>query len=123
MSRVTNTILSFSIMEDIKDRLDDVNRFESTGHFHDGHAGFEYEQSWDAQPHIGGCKMLEHPTFIGAFNHFDFARFLDHLRQVKWEYADEVQVMVCGQDDDVYTLIDLRDVDDERIEVERRLNR
>lgn len=97
MSNVTNIILCFDIMESVEERLNDVNQYFLGTSRHDG---FIYD-TWDRG--VGGSKCLEHPTFLGAFNHLDIPAFLTHVGHVTWEYRRHVQVLLCEQHDDVYS--------------------
>jgi hypothetical protein len=97
MSYVTNTILAFSIIEDVRSRFEEVNTFftDRSGFMWTWHS----DEEW-----TGGSKHLEHPTFVAAFNHLDFDGLIVHLRSVKWEEPENVQLIICGQDDDRYEI-------------------
>lgn len=97
MSMVANVILAYSIADDDgetqqQELLARINRF-----FRDGE-GF-------TEPGYGGTKALEHPTFIAAFNHLDLDGFIAHLKTIEWKEPEHVQLFVCEQEDDSYTLI------------------
>jgi len=107
MSIVTNLILHFSIGEDQGARIKDVNSFRyrdiqlnlvSVDFNKDMEKGY----SW-----YGGTKFLETPLYIGAFNHFDLRGFVDHLKKIRWEKPQCVQVIVKEQDDEKFRIIEL----------------
>jgi hypothetical protein len=60
----------------------------------------------------GGNKYLEACLFIGAFDNRclqGLDGFLAHLRSIRWECPESVQVFVLEQDDDRFRLIDVMD--------------
>lgn len=96
MSNVTNVILSFSILEAEELVLREVNEFD-----------FRYGSGFidaDIDGVCGGSKWLERPTFVGAFNHLDLEALKCHLRTIRWDAPEHVQLIVCGQDDDIYRI-------------------
>lgn len=105
MSYVSNVILSFSIMEDEKARLRDINgiieRLGTNGRFKD----LPYSAT-------GGTKALERPTFISAFNYLSIPNLITEMKSIRWDRPDQVQLFVCDQEEDVYWL---RYPDTERI--------
>ena len=105
MSSVTNTILAFSIIEDVEARFNDVNAF-----FPPDRSGFVWtweSSSRDDRTWVGGSKNLEQPTFIAAFNYLDVQALLLHMRGIKWEEPEDVQLIVCPQDADRYEILTL----------------
>lgn len=106
MSHVSNVILSFSILEDEKRVMREVNdylekeenqRFESA----DFKVGGKF---W-----YGGHKVLETPLWLGAFNYLHIGSLLKFMRGVQWEYPDEVQLIVKDQDSDLFEILTLDD--------------
>jgi len=110
MSVVTNIVLSLSCWdgEEPEGKLAEVNRyFEGRCR---GLVGVEDPSLPDAW--YGGDKYLEACLFIGAFNSrclHGLDSFLAHLRSIRWEYPESVQVFVKEQDDDRFRLIDVMD--------------
>ena len=101
MSLVTNTILTFSILEYEKDRINDVNKFFEES----GFVSCDDESlpiGW-----YGGTKMLETNVAIGAFNYLELEEFIEHLRNIKWEEPQNVQIIVKEQNDEKFRLLDL----------------
>ena len=103
MSVVANVILSFSIWEDERDRIADVNRFfERVGAKEN--RGDRFIIPPDSERWVGGTKALERPTFVAAFNYLDTEALVAHLATIGWDAPDEVQLFVCEQDEDGYRL-------------------
>ena len=106
MSIVTNTILSFSIMEDEEKMVRYVNEYfekEGTGH----QRGFPLPSARECleDDFIGGGKCLERPTHLAAFNYLREAAFLEHIAALPWECPDFVQVLLCRQEDEEYEVV------------------
>jgi len=58
----------------------------------------------------GGNKFLEASLFVGAFTNtalLGLDAFLAHLRTIRWEAPEAVQVLVKEQDDERFRLIDV----------------
>lgn len=102
MSYVTNTILSFSIMEDEEAMISLVNKYFSDGAYGQTQMGFIYPPGYGW---YGGCKALERPTFVAAFNYMAEDEFLKHLRSLPWKEPEWVQVMLCRQNDEEYEML------------------
>lgn len=109
MSFVTNLMLSFSIGEDEKSRVDELNLFHNNG------KGFElvsvdFERELNPESDItwyGGSKFLETPLFVGAYNHLDIEGLMEHLKIVNWEYPQGVQLFLKEPDSDKFKIIEL----------------
>jgi hypothetical protein len=103
MSYVADTILVFSICEDEHARLADVNRVlapctcPSGQQFVGNVADFETKAGTSA---YGGCKALQTPTFVAAFNYLDIEQFVEGLRTIAWEHPEEVQLLVSNENDE-----------------------
>jgi hypothetical protein len=91
MSVVSNVILSFDAREGEEARLNEVNAYLGEGHTH-----------FQGLEDYAGSKFLERPTFVGAFNYLGVERFIAHIREVKWQYPENVQLFICDQEDIVY---------------------
>lgn len=103
MSLVTNVILSFDTLEDEAARLADVNEaLARNSTVSRGSRFFPRSECDHCDGGVGGTKHLEHPTFIAAFNHLALAEFEAALRSIGWEHPEHVQLLVCGQEDELY---------------------
>jgi hypothetical protein len=107
MSVVTNLILSFSSLEQVQERIEDVNSFPYDGRqinlvSIDYNKDMEKGFSW-----YGGNKFFEGNIFIGVYNHFNTAEFLTHLKQINWEAADLVQLIVKEEWDDRFRIVSI----------------
>lgn len=100
MSVVTNLLVSFSILEDDDARLEDLNRWL------DGEQHPPLVNFWRMRECYGGSKHMEAPLLAGAFNHFEMIPFIAFLRTVRWEWPDEVQVLVRAPDESTWHVID-----------------
>ena len=109
MSFVTNLILSFSIREDEKSRVDELNLFQNNGRgFELVSVDFEREINPESdRTWYGGSKFLETPLFIGAYNHLDIDGLIEHLKIVNWEYPEDVQLFLKEQEFDTFKIIEL----------------
>ena len=106
MSHVTNCILCFSVMEDDRACIRGVDAFfETTGRPH----GFEKTLSQhyiEGVRAFGGTKALETNVAVAAFNHLDLRAFCQWLTaKVQWEAPLDVQLFVCDQEEDRFTLL------------------
>jgi hypothetical protein len=109
MSNVTNLILTISCSDDKTENIQLVNSFVYRGIQMnlvsvDHNKNMSTRTSW-----YGGTKFLEAGIYIGAFNHFPLAEFIDHLKKIYWEYPESVQVIYKGQDDEKFSIIDIGD--------------
>ena len=112
MSRVTNLILTFSGLED-ENQIDIVNQFfvnnkEELSHqtgltsIHDS----SLPDCW----YGGKAKGFEKSLYLGAYNWFDLPGFLNHLKSIPWRWPETVQLLVCGQDDDVFKSLSISEM-------------
>ena len=109
MSVVTNLILSFSILEDERSRVSEINFFENNGRgFELATADFERENNPSSnKTWYGGTKFLETPLYIGAYNHLDVEGLIEHLKIVNWEYPESVQLFLKEQESDKFRILEL----------------
>ena len=105
MSEVTNVILHFSICENEDWALAAVNEF-----FDEGEKPFVSLED-DSLPSgwYGGRKGSEAPLFYGAFNYLDLEDLIDHMRQLDFRYREDVQLIVCGQHEQRFRIINVLD--------------
>lgn len=104
MSLVTNVILHTPIYFD--DEQKEIEK--QINSFFDESKGFVYVD--DEKLPIGwygGTKMLECDLYIGSFNYLDLEGLIKHLSKIKWEYNEQVQLIVKEQEDDKFRIIDI----------------
>ena len=107
MSRVTNFILSFSVLENEKEKIEEIETFKNNGR------GFkltsaDYEKASNPNHRwYAGSKMLETSLFIGAYNHLDLNGLINHLKIIDWEEPEIVQIIVKEEEDEKFKIIEL----------------
>jgi hypothetical protein len=110
MSEVTNLVLSLGIFDahgaekydEHGTKMAEVNRF-----FEPVQGLTDVDSSSLPRGWYGGSKMLEANLYVGAFNHLDLCRFITHLRSIKWEMPEQVQLFVKEQEDERFRLINV----------------
>ncbi len=112
MSDVTNLIISFSVIEDEKKRINEVNSFVNNGrNFKIISVDFEEGKTWFGRKRrkrwYGGSKVLETPLYIGAFNHLDKEGLVEHIRGIDWEEPENVQLIIKEQESDKFKIIEI----------------
>lgn len=112
MSNVTNLILSFSIGEDERSRIEEVNLFHNNGiPFYLVSADFErkYDKKGNLTKKVwyGGSKCLETPLYIGAINHLDIDGLIEHLKMLEWDKPENVQIILKEQESDKFRIIEI----------------
>lgn len=53
--------------------------------------------------HYGGTKCLETSFLVGAYNYLRLDELLDFLYELEWESPESLQVLVKGEEDDIFT--------------------
>lgn len=105
MSDVTSVILSFDALEE-----DDENgETEFYWNMYRINAWLNecgYGVFGDVNDCAGGRKALQKPVFIGAFDHFEVDLFCKFLRSLSWERPENVQVLVQGENERKFRLIE-----------------
>lgn len=103
MSVVTNVLLNMSIIEDHENRLHDVNVYLLKEH----KSGL-VDMDDESLPHrwYGGNKMLEVNLSIGSFNYLDLVRLCEHLRTINFSCPEDVQLIVCEQEESTFKIVD-----------------
>jgi hypothetical protein len=100
MSRVTNVILTFSVIEScvdtptglfVYDLMTPVNEWLIAN----GYGAF----GPDADQVAGGHKHLEAPLYVAGFNHFVLDAFVAMLRDLPWDEPEAVQLFIKDQED------------------------
>jgi hypothetical protein len=111
MSVVTNLVLSLSIFdahgadryhEEGGPKIAEINRFFEPVQGLTDIDTLKLPRGW-----YGGSKMLEAHLYVGAFNHIDLRSFITHLRSIKWERPECVQLFVKEEDDERFRLINV----------------
>jgi len=114
MSTVTNVILILSVSEDEEDRIKEINSYfskEDTSSFPTSKGLVSADDKSIPNHWYGGQKMLETNVYIGAFNGLDIEEFLEHLKSIKFEDSENVQVFYQLQAEDKFNLIEPFNVD------------
>lgn len=103
MSKVTNIILSFSILENEEETIEEINKFFG------GSVGLIWiddkslPDAW-----YGGGKGFEIIVLLGAFNYLDFDSFYNHLNsRVSWKDRACVQVFVAQHEENKFRILSL----------------
>lgn len=114
MSKVTNLIISFSIVEDEKSRTSEINLFTNNDRgFKINSADFEevhdMEKGINRTRWYGGSKILETPLYVGAYNHLDLDKLMEHLKSINWLMPECVQIIVKEQDSEKFKIIGITD--------------
>lgn len=124
MSTVTNAILTFSILENERSRMQEVQQFfgDEMGFVSCDFSLPAHEPEFAAElqryatprvlnlldPWYGGTKRLERSIQIGAFNYLDCDGLLQHVRtKVNWREPQNVQLMLCRQEEDRFTVYEM----------------
>jgi hypothetical protein len=58
--------------------------------------------------HAGGPKYLEAEVWVGAFNYLPMPDFVAHLKSLAWDSPAEVQLLVRGQEAELWSFVDLQ---------------
>lgn len=96
MSVVTNVLLSFDILENEAEVVDEINGWLSSHH-----QGY-FKDLTEA---CGGSKAMEIPVYGAAFNYLDVKALLAFIRTLKFKEPQNVQLFVCQQEEEKFTLI------------------
>lgn len=107
MSVVTNVILSLGIMNEgpVDDPRADVAAINA--YFGDATGLVSLDDPDLPRGWYGGSKMLEQPLYVGAFNYLDLDALVAHIRGLTFREPENVQLIVCEQDDDRFRIIDV----------------
>ena len=107
MSRVTNLILTFSLLENELECINKVNQFQyqklrmnlvSV----DFNKNVKRKEAW-----YGGTKFIEARIYIGAFNYLDLDEFMAHLKKIDWQKPEHVQVIVKEPGQEKFRMVEL----------------
>lgn len=100
MSRVNNVMVSFGTLESEAKRMAEVNAAPSLHeqYFRENTSYEASESGW------GGHKFPEKAVWAAAFNYVELDAVLEAVRAAQWDDPEEVQILWCGQDDDMWTI-------------------
>ena len=103
-------ISSFSIGEDTRSRINEVNSFLNNGReFKITSIDFEEGTNWLGKANTnrwyGGSKMMETSLFMGAFNPLDLDGHVEHIKTINGEELENVQVIVKEQEADKFKIL------------------
>jgi hypothetical protein len=101
MSRVTDIILVSSIDDGGSRRDQPVNVQRLDRWLQERHPGYRLIQV-DAQ--VQGPKAMQCDIFLGAVNYLDREDFLAAFHAIDWELPGCVQLMLKGEEEDVFTV-------------------
>lgn len=102
MSRVTNIIFAFSIIEEGGDDSGEFILFKEINKWLKKEGYGELKSIDDC---AGGSKRLEAPIFAAAFNFFLFDEFKEFVSSLNWNEPDAVQIFVKEQEDDEFSIV------------------
>ena len=105
MSQVTNLFLSFSVGENEEVMIKEVNSFLSFGK-KINLVSIDFQKNAKYRWY-GGTKFLEANLYVGAFNNFDLEGFINHLKKIKWDEPEIVQIILKEEFDERFKIIDL----------------
>lgn len=105
MSQVTNIIILFSCSEDESRIVNELSQFEYKKD------SFFYIKSINDKTlpkhWYGGSKGFEASVLIGAFNYLNIFDLIKYMKNIKWEYIEDVQLLYKEQEDYIFNLISL----------------
>lgn len=105
MSQVTNIIILFSCSEDESKIVGRLNEFEykkDSFFYIKSINDKELPKHW-----YGGSKGLEASVLIGAYNYLNILDLINYMKNIEWEYIEDVQLLYKEQEDEVFKLIGL----------------
>lgn len=106
MSLITNVILSMgsNTDEEAKEYMQQVNAFFEGKTVYSKAVEFAHVNDWQAKESV---YNLESDLAIGAFNYLDLEALIEHLRAIDWQQPASVQLLVRGQNDVGFRVIDV----------------
>jgi len=105
MSNVTSVILSFDALEE-EDENGEKEFYWNMVRINAWLDARGYGYFGDVNDCAGGRKALQKPVFIAAFDHFEVESFCEFLRSLRWERPENVQVLVQGENERKFRLIE-----------------
>jgi hypothetical protein len=79
-------------------------RSPSVGHLN-AYLRAHHERSMcEVNDYCGGDKYMQCDVFIAAINYLDIPAFLKAFHSITWECPESVQLMIKGEDDDLFTI-------------------
>ena len=109
MSYVTNVMLSHCILENGGLYPDELTApVERLNEALGARAGSGFKR---LDPHAGGVKVMESTVYGIAFNYFGQVEELaPFILKAGWKHPKDVQVFICDQDEDRFTLYSWSDL-------------
>jgi hypothetical protein len=109
MSEVTNLIISFSVIEDEKSRIKDINSFYNNGRdFKIISADYQSQNKIiNTKRWYGGSKKLETPLYIGAFNSLNTEELIAFMKNLDWEDPSNVQLITKEHNSDKFKIFEI----------------
>jgi len=93
MSHITNVILSHNITER-EELIEKINKWLEKEHGRD-------------RKLVKSEEIVEIPTYLMEYNHLFIEEFLTYVFSLPWESTEDVQVFLCEQYANKYTLYDM----------------
>src|SRR5688572_1742003 len=90
MSRVTDVILTCSVMEE----LDETERFPAVDHLNAWMVQHYRSTFVRVDPYAGGTKVMQATVFLCAVNYLFEPEFVRAVQAAPWELAEGVRVFV-----------------------------
>jgi hypothetical protein len=103
MSVVTDVIVLVSLAEeDPEDTFPPIDKINNWLLAHGQYVGLNHLNGNE-----GGHKAWQADVFGGAFNHLDISEFARMVAMVQWKSPDRVQLLVKGEEDEVWGLVNI----------------
>ncbi|NQY05521.1 MAG: hypothetical protein HRT68_04760 [Flavobacteriaceae bacterium] len=104
MSKVTNIILTSSVIENEEFVIKEIEKFILRGN---SLKIVSINNKTLPEGWYGGSKHFESNVFIGAYNYLDIKSFINHLKIIKWKDPECVQLFYLEEDDYRFKMISL----------------
>lgn len=105
MSRITNVIILLSASEDEIRIVNELSLFE-----YKKDVFFIIKSIEDKNlPNYwyGGSKGFEASVLIGAYNYLNILDLINYMKNLEWEYIEDVQLLYKEEEDEIFKLISL----------------
>lgn len=105
MSQVTNIIILLSSSENETEVIHNLSKFEykrDNFFFIKSIKDKTLPKDW-----YGGSKRFEASALIGAYNFLNIVDLIQYMKNMKWEYIEDVQILYKEQEEDTFKLISL----------------
>lgn len=95
MSHVTNILILAPLIEARSDAISNINNYLNN---------LNKGSLKTIDSCSGGTKAMEVSVYAGAFNYLDIEEFLEAFKEAPWREKDRIQLLICDQDDDKFSL-------------------